>query len=61
MRLLRVLADAYPEGLCAVPGPAAELGPQPEFGPDLVVIRMDQVIGAKLTEPPLLVAEIGRP
>jgi Uma2 family endonuclease len=61
MRLLRVLADACPEDLCVVPEPAVELGPQTEFDPDLVVVRMDQVGGAKFTEPPLLVVEIRSP
>ena len=61
MRLLRVLADACPEDLCVVPEPAVELGPQIEFDPDLVVVRMDQVGGAKFTEPPLLVVEIRSP
>ena len=61
MRLLRVLADAWPEDLCAVPEPAVELGPQTEFDPDLVVVRMDQIGGAKFTEPPLLVVEISSP
>jgi Uma2 family endonuclease len=58
MRLLRVLADACPEDLCVVPEPAVELGLQTEFDPDLVVVRMDQVGGAKFTEPPLLAVEI---
>jgi hypothetical protein len=35
MRLLRALADACPDSLCVVPGPAVELGPQTEFDPDL--------------------------
>ena len=61
MRLLRVLADACPEDLCVVPEPAVMLGPQTEFDPDLVVVRMDQVGGAKFTEPPLLVSRSGRP
>ena len=61
MRLLRVLADACPDDLCVVPEPAVELGPQTEFDPDLVVVRMDQVGGAKFTEPPLLVVEIRSP
>ena len=60
-RLLRVLADVCPEGLCVVPEPAVELGPQTEFDPDLVVVRMDQIGGAKFTEPPLLVVEIRSP
>ena len=37
------------------------LGPQTEFDPDLVVVRMDQVGGAKFTDPPLLVIEIRSP
>ena len=49
MRLLRVLADACPEDLCVAPEPAVELGPQTEFDPDLVVVRMDQIGGAKFT------------
>lgn len=61
MRLLRVLADACPEELCVVPEPAVMLGPQTEFDPDLVVVRMDQIGGAKFTEPPLLVVEIRSP
>jgi Uma2 family endonuclease len=61
MRLLRVLADACPEDLCVVPEPAVELGPQTEFDPDLVVVRLDQIGGAKFTEPPLLVIEIRSP
>ena len=61
MRLLRVLADACPDDLCVVPEPAVELGPQTEFDPDLVVVRMDQIGGAKFTEPPLLIVEIRSP
>jgi Uma2 family endonuclease len=61
MRLLRTLADACPEDLCVVPEPAVMLGPQTEFDPDLVVVRMDQIGGAKFTEPPLLVVEIRSP
>jgi len=37
------------------------IGPQTEFDPDLVVVRMDQIGGAKFTEPPLLVVEIRSP
>jgi Uma2 family endonuclease len=61
MRLLRVLAGACPDDLCVVPGPAVELGPQTEFDPDLVVVRLDQIGGAKFTEPPLLAVEIRSP
>ncbi len=52
-RLYGVLSGACPEDLCVVPEPAVELGPQTEFDPDLVVVRMDQVGGAKFTEPPV--------
>jgi len=61
MRLLRMLADACPDDLCVVPEPAVQLGPQTEFDPDLVVVRMDQIGGAKFAEPPLLVVEIRSP
>jgi len=60
-RLYGVLSGACPEDLCVVPEPAVELGPQTEFDPDLVVVRLDQVGGAKFIEPPLLVVEIRSP
>jgi Uma2 family endonuclease len=60
-RLFRVLSGACPDDLCVVPEPAVEIGPQTEFDPDLVVVRMDQIGGAKFTEPPLLAVEIRSP
>jgi Uma2 family endonuclease len=60
-RLGGVLSSACPEDLCVVPEPAVELGPQTEFDPDLVVVRMNEIGGAKFTEPPLLVVEIRSP
>jgi len=60
-RLASVLDDACPEELCVVPEPSVELGEHTEFDPDITVIRMDQVQGSKLTEPPLLVVEIRSP
>jgi Uma2 family endonuclease len=60
-RLYGVLSSACPEDLCVVPVPAVMLGPQTEFDPDLVVVHMDQIGGAKFTEPPLLVIEIRSP
>lgn len=60
-RLYGLLSNACPENLCVIPEPAVELGPQTEFDPDLVVVRMDQIGGAKFTEPPLLVVEIRSP
>lgn len=61
MRLAAALDHACPEDLCVVPEPAVQLGPQTEFDPDLVVVRMDQIGGAKFTGPPLLVVEIRSP
>jgi Uma2 family endonuclease len=60
-RLYGVPSGACPEGLCVVPEPAVELGPQTEFDPDLVVVRMDQIGAAKVTGPPLLIVEIRSP
>jgi Uma2 family endonuclease len=60
-RLYGALSSGCPEDLCVVPEPAVMLGPQTEFDPDLVVVRMDQIGGAKFTEPPLLVIEIRSP
>jgi Uma2 family endonuclease len=60
-RLCGALSSACPEDLCVVPEPAIMLAPQTEFDPDVVVVRMDQVGGAKFTEPPLLVIEIRSP
>jgi Uma2 family endonuclease len=60
-RLHAALSRVCPEGLLAVPEPALQLGPQTEFDPDLVVVDVDQVGGAKFTEPPLLVVEIRSP
>jgi Uma2 family endonuclease len=42
-------------------GPGVELGPQTEFAPDLVVVPIDEVGGAKFTAPPLLVVEVRSP
>jgi len=39
--LYGVLSSVCPEDLCFVPEPAVMLGPQTEFDPDLVVVRMD--------------------
>ena len=60
-RLYGVLSSVCPEDLCVVPEPAVMLGVQTEFDPDLVVVRMDQIGGAKFTEPPLLIVEIRSP
>jgi Uma2 family endonuclease len=60
-RLFLALNSACPVDLCVMYEPGVELGPQTEFAPDLVVIRMDQVEGAKMVEPPMLVVEIRSP
>jgi Uma2 family endonuclease len=60
-RLHAILSRICPEGLLAVPEPALQLGPQTEFDPDLVVVSLDHIGGAKFTEPPLLVVEIRSP
>src|SRR6516162_3576348 len=52
-RLFRVLDDACPFNLGVVPEPAVELGSQTEFDPDIVVVHVDEVGGAKFTTPPL--------
>ena len=61
MRLASALDEACPEDLCVIPEPAVQLGPQTEFDPDLVVVRIDQVGGAKFAQPPLLVVEVRSP
>lgn len=60
-RLLGILSNVCPSSLLAVPEPALQLAPQTEFVPDLVVVRLDHVGGAKFTEPPLLVVEVRSP
>ena len=61
MRLATQLDRACPEGLCVVPEPAVQLDPQTEFDPDLVVVPLNEVGGAKFTAPPLLVVDIRSP
>ena len=60
-RLFRQLDSACPIDLCVMYEPGVELGTQTEVAPDLVVIRMDQVDGAKLVEPPMLIVEVRSP
>jgi Uma2 family endonuclease len=57
-RLATLLDAVCPEDLCVVPEPAMQLGPRTEFVPDLAVVRLDQMSGTKLTEPPLLAVEV---
>src|SRR5271154_5672302 len=60
-RLANVLDGASPEELAVVPEPAVQLDPVTELSPDLVVVRLDEVGGAKFTAPPLLVVEVRSP
>jgi Uma2 family endonuclease len=57
-RLHGVLSAVCPEGLCVIPEPAVQLDTRTEFGPDLVVVHLDDVGGAKFSAPPLLVVEV---
>jgi Uma2 family endonuclease len=61
MRLAALLDNACPDGLCVLPEPALQLSADTEFDPDVVVAHWDDVGGAKLTGPPLLVVEIRSP
>jgi Uma2 family endonuclease len=61
-RLAKILDDACPEDLCVMLEPAVQLtATTTEFAPDLVVVPVDEVGGAKFIRPPLLVVEIRSP
>jgi Uma2 family endonuclease len=60
-RLGTALDRACPDGLCVMAEPAVQLDPVTELSPDLVVVRLDDVGGAKFTVPPLLVVEVRSP
>jgi Uma2 family endonuclease len=59
--LASLLAQACPDAWQVVPEPAVLIGPDTELVPDVVVAARDQLTGAKITEPPLLVAEVRSP
>jgi Uma2 family endonuclease len=61
MRLATALDRVCPQGLCVVPEPSVQLDPVTELAPDLVVVHLDDVGGAKFTAPPLLVVEVRSP
>jgi len=61
MRLAARLYAACPEDLCVVPEPAMQISDDTEFDPDIVVVRRDDVGGAKFWTPPLLVVELRSP
>lgn len=60
-RLATLLEIACPGDLCVLAEPAVQLTPDTEFDPDVVVVRAEDVGGAKLTTPPLLVVELRSP
>jgi Uma2 family endonuclease len=60
-RLIGVLSAACPADLCVVVEPAIELNKDSELAPDLVVVHLDDVGGAKFRTPPLLVVEVRSP
>src|SRR5215469_6907628 len=59
--LASLLARACPDAWQVVPEPAVLVGPDTELVPDIVVAGRDQLAGAKITEPPALVAEVRSP
>jgi Uma2 family endonuclease len=60
-RLVMLLGNACPDGLCVLSEPAVQLSADTEFDPGVVVVHQEDVGGAKITAPPLLVAEIRSP
>jgi Uma2 family endonuclease len=61
MRLASALDHACPEGLSVLAEPAVHIDQVTELAPDLVVVRLEDVGGAKFTVPPLLVVEVRSP
>ena len=59
--LVTTLFGAAPDGMFVIHQPAFQLSRTTEFVPDVTVVRRDDIGGAKLTTPPLLVAEIRAP
>ncbi len=55
------LNSACPPELRVIPEPAVQLTRLTEFDPDIVVIRQEHVLDAKLVEPPLLIVEVRSP
>ena len=60
-RLIARLYAACPEDLCVVAEPALQISDDTEFDPDIVVVRLADVGGAKFWTPPLLVVELRSP
>jgi Uma2 family endonuclease len=60
-RLATQLSNACPDHLSVVAEPAMQVSDDTEFDPDIVVVRLDEVGGAKFWTPPLLAVEIRSP
>jgi Uma2 family endonuclease len=61
LMLCHVLELACPADLIVFPNVGVRIGPRSALEPDVVVARAADVSGARLTRPPLLVAEILSP
>ena len=60
-RLATLLPIACPDHLSVVTEPAMQVSDNTEFDPDIVVVRLDDVGGAKFWTPPLLAVELRSP
>ncbi len=60
-RLATLLSVACPDNLSVVAEPAMQVSDKTEFDPDIVVVRLDEVGGAKFWTPPLLAVELRSP
>jgi len=60
-RLGSVLRQRCPAWLEVVPEPAVMISADTEFDPDIIVIGLEHIRGKKITDPPLMAAEIRSP
>jgi Uma2 family endonuclease len=60
-RLATLLSVACPGDLSVVAEPAMQVSDKTEFDPDIVVVALDEVGGAKFWTPPLLAVELRSP
>lgn len=61
IRLSALLHAQCPPDLHTIPEPAVQLSDVTEFDPDIVVVPLEEIGGAKFHHPPLLVVEIRSP
>ena len=59
--LTTLLTIACPDTLYVLPEPAVQVSELTEFDPDIVVVRREEVGGAKFWTPPLLAVELRSP